>query len=190
MRDQRGFVIRAVEHGQDALRYHIQIDALMAAVDGVGVACGGVAHGLFLAPARQNVVADIGDAIGAQRRLADAQDSSAHMLRHPAVDAVADDIVEGFSGRAKVGDALLAQLDVFQPQGADALIARRDRHTGEINADQARVGIGGGDWTEIAARGSVKLKHPGGGKNRRLKPEERATAAMRAGCGCGKGFEE
>ena len=85
MRDQRGFVIRAVELGQDALRNHVQIDALMAAVDSVGVACGG-------------------------------------------------------------------------------------------------------DWNEIAARGSAKLKHPGGGKNRCLKPEERGHRRHAGGMRLRKGF--
>ena len=85
-----------------------------------------VPQGLHHAPAWQHVVADVGDTGRGQVLAADAQDVLPHRLRHPAVDAVADDVVERPQVLADSGQALAVDLDVPESQALDARAARRD----------------------------------------------------------------
>ena len=148
----------------------------------------GVAHRLLLAPARQHVVADIGDAFRAERAGAHIEDGGAHGGGHPAVDAVADDVVEDAVGGADIGDALMAQLDVLQAEGRDARLAGGDLQGRQIDRCEARFGKSGGERNDVAAGGRAELKHPRGRKRRGGEPENLRHRRHARGVGLRKGF--
>ena len=132
----------------------------------------GIAHRLVEPPAGQDVVTDVDHPVGRQVFPADPQHRFAHGFGHPAVDAVADDVVEFAEFRADVGDAHAVDLDVVEAEPFDPGLAVGDLALADVDADELRLREEGGMGNEVAARGAAELEHPRGLDRRRFEPEQ------------------
>ena len=110
----------------------------------------GIANDFAHFPTWIAVVADVGDAVFCQGLAADAEDGFANRFGYPAINAVADNIVEFaiFCGvvRAKIG---LAEFDILQPQLIDFFLANFNLNLGKVEAEDFHIWITLGQGNEV-----------------------------------------
>ena len=131
-----------------------------------------VAERLPQSPSRQHIVADVSDAGRGEIVARDAQNRLAHRRRHPAVDAVANDVVEGSVLRAQLRQALAAKTDVGKLQRRDSPQAIVDLALREIDPEKTGAREARSERDQIAAGGAAELEHPRGANGRRLESKE------------------
>ncbi len=107
----------------------------------------------------------------------DPQNRVAHLLRHPAVDAVTDNIVKAAVLGPKVGQALAAQIDVGESKGGDSLLALVDLPLRQVDAEKIGVGVTGRERNEIAPGRASEFKHAGAGEVGRRQLEDAGDRA-------------
>src|SRR5207248_2900811 len=87
-------------------------------------------------PAGERIVTDVADAVLAEAVADHLKDAGLHLLRHPRVNAVAEDVIERAVPLVDVEDAGAAQLDVFQAERRDGPAALLDLLVRVIDADE------------------------------------------------------
>ena len=106
-------------------------DAIGRVVEPLSVIAEHLANGGPRMPAGEGVVADVGNALRIEIVAADREDFFLHLLRHPGIDAVAEDVVEGAQLARNVEDAEASQVDIHEAQLAHtrwpSLICRSER---------------------------------------------------------------
>src|SRR5262245_35821666 len=96
------------------------------------VICADVTYDLAQMPAGQDVVADIGDAIGREILGTDAEDRVLCIPGHPTENTVTDDVVELPVSKIDNGKITFADLNVGQPQLSDRLPCILDVANGQV----------------------------------------------------------
>ena len=180
--------------GRGRLRDVLQHPAPLGDADG-GVCLGAGMIGHHVAdhaaqlPAGVDVVAHVGHAVVGEALAADAQDRRARGFRHPAVDAVTDDVVETLAFEVKRGEVGLVDADVLELQRGDACLAVADMTLGQVDAVEAGAGETQGQRDDIAARGASQLQHArlrdGRGADAEQGGERRQSRRRRLGEGLG-----
>ena len=133
--------------------------ALVVVLRAVAVHQHGVAHHVAGLPAGIGVVTDVGHAQRREVFAADAQDGLLDFGRHPAEDAVHDDVVElaEFGGDPRQVQRM--QLQVGDAEIAQDLLALPDLYRRKIHADHLRLRIGQGERQQVAARSATQFQH-------------------------------
>ncbi len=111
---------------------------------------------------RQRVVGDIGDAAGRKARADQVEQRPANRLRHPGIDAVADDVVVGFAVARPGEDVAEFDGDVGEAAGGDERTALPNRLFREIEADMAGVRRDLRHAENVEAVAAADLQHRGG----------------------------
>ena len=123
-------------------------------------------------PAGEDIVADVGDTVVGQVLGRDAQDGVAHVGRDPAVDPVADDVVEALDPEVEGGDVALLDAHVTEIQGGDAGLTIAHVAVGEVDTAEAAAGEPQRQRDEVAARGAAELQHAALRHGRCAEPEQ------------------
>ena len=119
----------------------------------------------------------------------DPQNGVAHLLRHPAVDAVTYNIVEAAVLGAKVGQALAAQIDVGESERGDSLLALFDLPLRQVDAEKIGVWVTGRERNEISPSRASELQNAGAGQIGACQFEDAGDCAEPRRMVCGKGCE-
>src|SRR5262245_55517330 len=117
-----------------------------------------VAHDATQMPARQSVVADVGDTVGSQILGADAENGLLHRPRHPAEDTVADDVVELGPANAQITNIAVPDLDILQSELRNCTPSVLDLTQRQVDADEASMRVSHRERNDVAAGRATELQ--------------------------------
>ena len=147
-----------------------------------------IAHDLACLPAGIDVVADVGDAVGREVLAADAQDRVLNRRRHPAVDAVADDVVELAERSVDLRQVDRAQLDVARGPPPARPAALPHLHRRQVDAHRMRLRMARREGNQVAAGGASQFEHAGPRGLGRIQAEQEGDGLQVLGRGLGEGM--
>ena len=116
----------------------------------------------------------------------DFQQRLAHRRGHPAVDAVADDVVERAGILGQVGNALTADFDIGQAEPGNAVLCVCDLTAAEIDAEKLRLRVQRRQGDDVAASRAAQLQHAGPGHRRGFVAEQAGNSRQPQRMGAGK----
>jgi hypothetical protein len=134
-------------------------------------------------PARQHVVAHIGDAVRREQAPAELQDALLHRVRYPRKDAVHQDIVEGLLSLVDAQDVLVQQADIAEPQPGDHGLAASGLPLPQLHADEGTLRQGKGHGDGIAAGRRAEFQDPAPLRRRSLDPQQSCQGRERVRMG-------
>ena len=109
---------------------------------------------------------------GREYTLASGEDRLLHVGRHPAVNAVADDVVEPPHGEIHAPNVLIDELDVVHAEFPYPQTSVLDLRGRQIDSHRPRPGIGRREREQVARGCTTDLQHARGGHFRRLQSED------------------
>ena len=175
---------RALE--QEAQQPPRLCDALARVGELGGVEDEHVAQRLAQAPAGQGVVADVGHAGLVERLAADREQAIADRGRHPRVDAVGDDVVEGARRQRERLDRPRLERHVLQAELGDEPPAARDGLRRGVDAHEARAGQRERHRHEVAGVAAAELEDAAARGRRGAQAEERGERRQAIGVRLGE----
>ena len=149
-----------------------------------------VADDVTQMPARQHVVADRRNTAVGQHRAADPQDRVLGQRGNPAIDAVADHIVEPGAGQVGRGDVALAQFDIAQAERRDPLPADLDMPDRQVQPEEPAPGKPCRQRNDVATRGAADFQHARGIGRRYLQSMQRGHRGQSRRLAVGHGHRD
>ena len=136
----------------------------------------------------QRVVADIGDTLRRQQLPEQRDDPFAHHIRHPGIDAVDDDVVEGSDLLADRKDIALLEGEIGQAELRGIGAGLPDRVTAEIDAEEAAAGILRRHRDHVAAAPAAQFEHAHSTRQGRVHAVEMGDGRQPRGMGLREGM--
>lgn len=137
-----------------------------------------IAHDFLGLPARIGVVADVGDAVRGQALACNPQDRFLHLRRYPAVDTVADDVVELAQARPEIGNARLDEAQVLQSHGGDGALSCLHLHWRQVDAGHFGMRVTRRERDHVATGGAAQLEHAGALRGGSIQAEQMRDGAQ------------